>query len=273
MHEHEHEHSPDCDHHDHAPTASERWLPVVQALLIGGIGAMLLVKVMNGTLPLYVHVRYTPLIAATGVVLLLLAVAVLVGQWRADPQGHPDHDHDHGRLTWRSPALTALLVPILLGLMVPAQALGSAALSARGGVGTGGTGMRTVDSLADGASYSLPDPTSWTLLDWVNATLYEPDNPRVQGQAIEVEGFVWRDSTLPEGQIMLSRFVVSCCSADGLAIGMPVAADSTLDLANDQWLRVSGTVGLQERDGRKEAIILAESLTPIEQPAEPYLYP
>ncbi|MBA3532063.1 MAG: TIGR03943 family protein [Ardenticatenales bacterium] len=252
--------------------APSRWLPLWQAALIGLTGLMLLIKIYTGTLPLYVHTRYTPLILGTGVTLLLLA---LLQSWFTlrSPEGVHIHGHEHGATSWRSVAMLALLVPIVLGLFVPSRALGSAAIDTRG-FGTSGTGIRTVQSVAgESALIGIPDPTQWTMLDWVNALLYQPDNPRLQGQPIEQTGFVWRRGEMEQSQFILSRFVLSCCTADSLAIGLPVVWPEASALQSDGWVRVRGTVGLANVMGHQEAVILAEEVVPIEQPAEPYLYP
>lgn len=263
-------------HPNSTPHRASFRFPLWQSALIGATGMMLLVKVASGTLPFYVHVRYTPLILATGVVLILLA---LLHGWFTLRGGAEPHDHDHephdhhGPRSWRSPAMLALLLPILLGLLVPSRALSGAAIDSRG-FGTGGSGMRTVQSVArDGVALGIPDPSSWTMLDWVNALLYEPDNPRLQGQPIELTGFVWRRAEQGGDHFVVSRFVVSCCTADSLAIGLPVLWAGTGDLKNDQWVRVSGTVGLAEIEGKEEAVILATDVSLIDQPAEPYVYP
>jgi putative membrane protein len=273
------EHTHDAHHHDHAG-GGVPWFSIWQSALIGLVGIMLLVKVFTGVLPLYIHTRYTPLIFGTGAVLLLLA---LVQGWitlrslrgsggEAHHHDH-DHDHDHTSRSWYSPTILALLVPVLLGLAVPPQALGTAAIDVRG-FGASGAGMRTVQTVAGGeVALGIPDPSQWTMLDWVNALIYQPDNPRLQGQPIELIGFVWQRAEMNEDQFVLSRFVVSCCTADSLAIGLPVIWEGSGDLSNDDWVRVSGKIGLAEIMGRQEAVIIAEQVTPTQQPAEPYLFP
>ncbi len=257
------------NHQSDPSPARARWLPLWQAALIAATGAMLMAKVASGTLALYVHPRYTPLIFGTGALLLLLA---LLQAWFTLRAASDSHDHDHGARSWRSPTMLALLVPVALGLLVPARALGTSAIDNRG-FGAGG-GMRSVQSIAGtDAALGIPDPASWTMLDWVNALTYEPDNPRLQGQPIQVTGFVWRSEQAASEQFVLSRFVVSCCTADSLALGMTVIWPDAATLQNDGWVRVAGTIGLEERDGRQEAVILADEVSSIEQPAEPYLYP
>lgn len=246
-----------------------------KAALIGGTGTMLLVKVFTNTLPLYVHVRYTPLITITGIVLMIMAAVKVWLTLRGDElehdHDHHDHDgHDHAPMSWKSPALLALLIPVILGLLVPPRALGSAAINAQGFSNTG-TGMRTVQTIVD--NNSVVDTSQWTLLDYVNALVYKPDHPQLQGQPIETTGFVWRNADMPEGEFFVARFVVSCCSADGLAIYLPVKWEGSAELPNDSWVRVSGTIGLSEVQGQQAAVIQATEIVPIEQPAQPYLYP
>jgi putative membrane protein len=102
---------------------------------------------------------------------------------------------------------------------------------------------------------------------------YQPDNPRLQGQPIEMIGFVWRRPEIAGDQFVLSRFVVTCCTADGLAVGMPVVWPKASEFSTDSWVRVRGVVGLATVLGQEEAVIVAEEVAAIPQPAEPYLTP
>ena len=256
--------------HNHAPPA--RGPQLAQAFLIGGAGAMLLVKVFTNTLPLYVHVRYTPLITVTGMLLVGMALVQLwlTLQPAADAHHHDHDEHDHSPITWKSPALYALLIPVVLGLLIPPKALGSAAINAQGFSNTG-TGMRTVETIVD--SGGVVDTSQWTMLDYVNALVYNPTNTQLQGKPIETTGFVWRNDEMAGNQFYVARFVVSCCSADGLAIYLPVTWQASPDLTNDSWVRVRGTIGLETIQGQPTAVINAEEIIPIEQPPQPYLYP
>ena len=280
-HEHHHHHDHDHDHHHHDHDASSHRSALLQAGLIAITGIMLLVKVASGTLPFYVHVRYTTLIAGTGLILLLLGVAqawfILNPSDDAHAHDHDTHDHGHSHepLSWRSPAMLALMVPVLLGLLVPPKALSSAAIDTRG-FGNSGTGVRTVETIASQSAQAQGisfDRSNWTLLDWVNALIYQPDNPALQGEDIEVIGFVWRSEELKENEFYVARFIVSCCTADSLAIYMPVLSPNASELPMDSWVRVKGTVGLADVMGEETAVIQAGEIIPIEQPAQPYLNP
>jgi putative membrane protein len=266
--------------HGHGQASPTPWSQLWQAVLMGGTGAMLLTKVIGGTLPLYVHSRYTPLVAAAGAILIILAIVHgwLAMQPPVETQEHArndhEHGHDHASLSWRSPAMLALIVPLVLGLLVPARALGSAAIDSKG-FGTSGTGLRTIQSVAGDEEMvnGVPDTAQWDMLDWVNALTYQPDNPRLQGQPIEMIGFVWRRPEMSKDQFVLSRFVVTCCTADGLAVGMPVVWPDGAAHPTDSWVRVKGMVGLATVLGQQEAAIIADEVASIPQPPEPYLTP
>lgn len=245
---------------------------VLQSVLLTLTGSMLLWKVGSGVLPVYVHVRYTGLIAGTGLALVVLGlVAGWLGLARSPSYDTHEHEHEHARLQWRSPAVLALLLPVVLGLFVPVRALGTAAIENKGLGRPAGLPAQAAASqeLANG----ILDTTTWSMLDWINALTYQPDNPRLQGQPIQVIGFVWRPEGLATDQFIVSRFVVTCCVADGLALGLPVIWTGASDLKNDAWVRVHGKLGLAEVRGKQEAVILAETVDSIPQPANPYLTP
>lgn len=249
---------------------------LLQSILLMSTGGMLLWKVGTGVLPVYVHVRYTGLIATAGAILVGLGLVVGCLALMRPPQRHHhddhDHDHAHGELGWRSPAILALLLPVLLGFAVPPRALGTAAIESKG-FGTVAALPSRGASSSEALTSGLPDTTTWTMLDWVNALTYQPDNPRLQGQPIQLTGFVWRRESLAPDQFIVSRFVVTCCTADSLAVGLPVVWEGTSKLENDTWVQVSGTIGLEDVEGSPTAVILAETVDVVPQPANPYLAP
>jgi putative membrane protein len=88
-----------------------------------------------------------------------------------------------------------------------------------------------------------------------------------------VIGFVYRDPRFAENQFMVARFTITCCVADALAIGLVTEADDAADLPDDSWVRVEGTFAEGTLDGDAMPVLVAETVTPIEPPEHPYLYP
>ena len=72
---------------------------------------------------------------------------------------------------------------------------------------------------------------------------------------------------------MVSRFVITCCAADAVPVALYVSWPESKTLADDQWVEVSGQFALQEIDQRQMPVLMAEIVTLIDIPDQPYLYP
>ena len=67
--------------------------------------------------------------------------------------------------------------------------------------------------------------------------------------------------------------VVTCCVADSACTGLPVVWRGRAALRNDSWVSVTGRIGLARVNGVRQPAIFASVVTPIAQPANPYLSP
>jgi len=246
-----------------------QWVPTLRMVLMLALGAMLVVKVFSGSVLLYVNGVYTRLIFAAGLGLLIVGyVAGLEWIVRRDARparhlhfGDGEHVHATGRVEALGYALLA--VPLLLGLLVPARPLGSAALQARGGnAGAASSKLRTLGELGD-------DTTRWTLLDWTAALAQTPDVRTLAGKPVSFVGFVAGDA--PGGGFTVARFVIVCCTADGNAVTLPVrGGDIPL---RDTWVQVTGSLETDMAAGKPTPYIAASQVTTVQRPAQPYLYP
>jgi uncharacterized repeat protein (TIGR03943 family) len=157
---------------------------------------------------------------------------------------------------------------LLIGLLIPAKPLDSSAVSAKG--------LTTSSPLVSSdASSSLFETESEqrNILDWVKLFYFGEDlNPYI-GQQASVVGFVYFDERLPQGQFFVSRFILSCCAADGYAVGMVVEWPEAASLAQDTWVQVRGPVDAVSLDDGISPLIRAEAVELVAQPDQPYLYP
>jgi len=71
----------------------------------------------------------------------------------------------------------------------------------------------------------------------------------------------------------VSRFILACCAADAYAVGMIVEPPAGASFKQNDWVQVSGPVDIVSFDGRNSPLIHAESIVPVPQPDQPYLYP
>ncbi|GBF73331.1 TIGR03943 family protein [Paenibacillus sp. 598K] len=93
------------------------------------------------------------------------------------------------------------------------------------------------------------------------------------GKTIRISGFVYRDGATPEGQFVVSRFAMNCCSADSMPYGLMIRSDEAAKYANDSWLEVTGTLGLTHHGDQEIMILQATGAIPIEPSDTPYVYP
>ncbi len=247
----------------------------LQALILAGLGLFLLHKLWSGNLYWYINDRFFGLVLAAAIGFLILARTVLPAWRSADAPAERAHTHaadephgaahTHKASAWR---LGLVALPLILGLLVPAQPLGSSALANKG-LNTSAP-MAASDGAA--ASSALVPPAERTVLDWVRAFNMADSNANT-AQTADVIGFVYHDPGLAAGEFIVARFAVTCCAADAVGFGMRVQWPAASALESDAWVRIQGPVTTGAYAGRAMPVIVAESVEGIEAPVQPYLYP
>ncbi len=234
-----------------------------QALLLLGMSIFLGSKAASGQLTFYINQRFIPLTIFGVVFLALLAQTLFTEIKRA--REHEAHDHDHAPA---SANLWFILVPLLIGVLIPARPLDSSALTTKG--------FNTSAPLVSGDSSAQlfeTDSEERNILDWLKLFNYDRNVSKFYGQKASVIGFVYFDEALNENQFLVSRFVVSCCSADAYALGMAVNWNEAAALEQDAWVLVKGTVNSVTLDDQVVPLIEADSVQAVPAPEQPYLFP
>jgi uncharacterized repeat protein (TIGR03943 family) len=252
--------------------ARPRFYTAIKALLLLALAGFLYTRLAGGTLFFYINERFMAYTMLAIVGLLLVAVSYRPQQAAqlAVEQATHDHEHaDHGHgLTWGGVAL--LLLPILLGVFVPPQPLGAAALSNREvNVSLQGSALPAAVRAA-----AQKDSTNKNVLDWLH-TFAGATNPAQEyaGEQAQVTGFVFRDDRFGQDQFMVTRFVVSCCVADANVAGLVVEWLEAATLPDDQWVEVAGTLQPGTLADETVPVLVARSVQPVDVPQQPYLYP
>ena len=111
-----------------------------------------------------------------------------------------------------------------------------------------------------------------TIIDWL-AEFQTGPAASFDGREATITGFVYHDAQFNTNTFMISRFVVSCCTADGTPVGLIVHYDESDQLPEDQWLELTGTFEAGEFNGTEIPILVATDLQEIDPPRQPYLYP
>ncbi|MEJ2150411.1 MAG: TIGR03943 family protein [Chloroflexota bacterium] len=234
-------------------------------------------KLVSGRLYYYIGPRFGWLsVVAVGLFIILAGGynPPKRAEGEHEPAEHPDHtddhehhDHDHGKPTLWPIGVVAL--PLILGVLVPARPLGASAVS----VSNRGVSTDFVASAESSESTLSVVASERNVLDWVQAFAANPDPASLAGQQADVVGFVYRDIRFANDQFMVARFTITCCVADASAIGLLVQADDASQFASDSWVRVAGTFGEGQLDGEALPVLLADQITPVQPPEQPYLYP
>ncbi|NJP05460.1 MAG: TIGR03943 family protein [Chloroflexaceae bacterium] len=224
---------------------------LIEAILMSGTAALLVVKWQYGTLAYYIHPRYTVLVLLAALVLFLMGGVRL---------------HDMFTPSNRRPGGLHLLLalPLLLGVVVPAQPLGATTLAGRG--------LELNNTPIPWQQPIEGDPTTWNLLQWSMALAVRGE--ALQGEPIDVVGFVFQDERIGHDAFFVGRYVITCCAADGSATGLPVQWPNGETLPVDTWVQVQGTLTKMTMvNGITIPAIAATSVEPVAQPESPYLFP
>ncbi|MEW6180909.1 MAG: TIGR03943 family protein [Chloroflexota bacterium] len=233
-----------------------------QALLMALLGLYLLSRVWNGSILLYINQRFVILAFFAGLCMIILAQVLYKGRHSALGDHENRGENAPTSLWW-------VMVPIVIGFLIPPRPLSPSAVNNRGMMIDAPLSARIEDT----SQILELSPTERTVLDWIRLFSYSEDVTPYIGQPADVTGFVFYDGRLNSNQFMVGRFTITCCVADATALGIIVQYPEAAVLKEHSWVRVTGTVDIFERDGRQYPIIIAETVQPVPQPEQPYLFP
>lgn len=238
------------------------WIDVL-ALALWGV--LFLTYWATGKLYLLIHPNYMWLTVAAGAALILLAV------WRAIALLQRSRNSDSGQhLTllpkgWSS---TLLLATAVLGLVIAPRPFASQTAIQRG-VSDAPT-LTRVKPQAFRGSANTEDKS---IIDWVRTLTVYPEPDAYTGQKAKVQGFVIHPPELPDQYLLISRFVLTCCAADAYPVSLPVKLTQSRNAYKpDTWLEIEGQMITETLASKRQLVVAAKSLKPIQEPKNPYDY-
>ena len=237
----------------------------VVLLLVGISIAMITV---SGAFTRYVKPGLLPWLAASAVLLIVLALLAIIGDIRRGGPRTSDQPSEHSEAhSHRTGIVWLLVVPILVLTFVTPPALRPSAAAPSVPAVSNDVLNRAFPPLPPGNApeLSLPEVLMRAAQDTTGS---------LTNRAITVTGFV-----LNEAQgVDLGRIVIICCAADAqlarIHLRGPAAARAT-GLADNTWLRVEGQVTPAPRQPNSAAIptLQATAVARVDAPANPYAYP
>ncbi|SDF92045.1 TIGR03943 family protein [Fontibacillus panacisegetis] len=181
------------------------------------------------------------------------------------------------------------LFPLLLGILLPDQALGSMAAAKKGMT----LGSPVLSSVQLSSMFKAPDKYNTEFAE-IAKIIYQQQvievNPEVYseiigaielfkdqfvGKEIKISGFVYEDHSLKQNhEFILGRFLVQCCTADANPFGVLITSNQSIaSLQKDSWIEVQGVLRTEIRKGKEIIAISADQITQIPRPDTPYVYP
>ena len=204
-------------------------------------GWMVLWSVLSGRLDLLLRGVFHSLVGASGAVLVAAGVLLLVRHRRR---------RDIARWPWLVSAALGFMV-----VLIPPNPSFSDLASNRP------QGLPEPEELA----FVLP-PEQRSLTEWVRLLRSQPDPQLVDGNPVNISGFVW---TQPEGPPLIARLTVRCCLADATPSGLAVAWPADAEPKANQWLAIQGRMTIGTRKGEPTAVVAPTLIKPIPRPERP----
>jgi putative membrane protein len=239
-----------------------------QALILALTGFFLLEKVWSGKILLYINQRFVLLVLIAGVILIVCAQWIFQERKKSENAGF-DEPSAPSVSSGSRINLIWMVIPLVMGVLIPPRALGTSALPNRG---ITVSSPFTIQNTTSAQALDRPADQR-TVLDWIRA-FHAQSNPHTLDQEpVDVIGFVYHDPRLNENQFLVGRYAIACCIADATAIGITVDWDPSAALENNSWVRVQGAMSTGELDGQAVPVIIADGVIPIQEPDQPYLFP
>jgi putative membrane protein len=256
----------------------------------------------TGNISKYINMKYAPLSLIALVIFVLLTIVQFV-TWLKEDDNHEScscggchHDHHHPSKLKRSIGYGILLIPILTGLFLPIATLDSNIVRAKGfhfpsvenkDNYVQSQFLRPDTSIYYGKDgydelmqqelqqYSSSEKIILTDSNYLKGmeTIYNFPG-EFMGKTIEFEGFAFKGENIHQRQWFILRFGIIHCIADSGVYGMLVEFPEDLNMKNDEWVRVRGTLSSIYYQPFKATIPLLEvtSWSKIPAPEDPYVY-
>ncbi|MCD9023916.1 TIGR03943 family putative permease subunit [Cohnella silvisoli] len=93
------------------------------------------------------------------------------------------------------------------------------------------------------------------------------------GKTIQISGFVYREDSMGKQQFGISRFAISCCSADASPYGVMANFGKADTFTTDEWITVTGKLGTTMYNGNEIIQIQVNKAVKITPPKDPYVTP
>lgn len=239
-----------------------RQLEWAKAAILLGLSGYFVYNIATGDLNNYINTRFAWLSYVAVVLFGLMGVMTIYALMRQnDSVILYQDDTTHTRIGWGIVMIVA--IPLMLGTLIPSRPLGAEAVN----------GNISLTASTYSGAVVTKDPLQRNVLDWLRVFADETAPAVFNGEPADLIGFIYREPDFPPDHFMVARFTVSCCVADAGAIGLPVYSPAAADLADGEWVHLTGTFEAGTFRNTAMPILQADVVTVVPEPEHPYLYP
>lgn len=262
----------------------------LRSLILASFAYFIVYLVRSDNLDLYIATRMQGLIKWTALGMYVIAAQQFysaVQVWMGNESHVHDCCDDHSHelpSTWRSSLLLYgwFVLPLALATIIPNGLLGSA-MAATKGVQFPSQQIVMPESPSDpflrsfakfGQQLVKQNPILVRDERFIE-TLSALDLYRAAfiGKTVQIRGFVFRERGMNNHQFSVTRFAVSCCSADAYPYGILINSDKAYTFEENEWVTVTGKLTASSYDGKDVIQIDADKVQYIPIPDNPYVSP
>jgi uncharacterized repeat protein (TIGR03943 family) len=265
---------------------------IFQRFLSAGVlivwGVLLVYFCFSGRVASYLHPGFHAFTLAAGIVLLLLACSLVL--WIPADGEEPKASAP----SWRDVAgALVLLVPVLGATVISPSEFGATAVMNRGLIDTisdlpafsppmepalptedGSVGEGTPIDAADYLQRNEKGQIKAETVDLLYAAAEPAMREDFENKEIEILGqFMPAKAANPDGdRFHLVRMFIMCCAADARPVAVMVKAPKGTSFPEMTWLKITGKATFPFEGGKRSALVVADSITEVEAPAESFTY-
>ncbi|MGE8203710.1 TIGR03943 family putative permease subunit [Heyndrickxia sp. NPDC080065] len=270
----------------------------LRGIILVGFTLFFYKLLLSNKISYFIAPKMYPFLYFTAFILLILGILQIFNGTSEKSNVICECCEDHGppKTTFRSLFYYSLfIIPIFTGFLFSDHTLGSSVVENRQiqyetkspsqpstKVSKNKESQNTISSQPQEMSQKAYDTLQQSLIAQkkivVDDKVYMPTMSILQenldefiGKEIETVGFVYREKDFKNNQIVIARFVISCCIADASVYGIMAQGDIA-SLENDTWIRVKGRLNKINYNDTTLPVLKIHSIEKIQEPKQPYVY-
>lgn len=241
---------------------------IFKAFILLGFAFFFCTTLLSGTVSLYISPKFTPYVIFTTVVMFLLSGFVLKDLF--NPRGKKA---DIG-------TCAVFIIPLVIAFLVPPTTMNSTSASVRRlniDQNVSLTTDRDQPSGVQNSSASEPEPAADTIIVDSNNFIYwlgelYTNFNEYNGKKVDITGFVLKEESFTDNELVVARFIMICCAADVQVSGILCHYEGASAFEPDTWVNVTGEITSVEYQGKKIPAIVADKIKQADRPRNEYVY-